>query len=163
MGDGLVQTFKAFVEVATGASGTIEAIVSAVRGVKGLVQPAQGHSEAEMEAAISKLASAVEYAQLHNRLLQLHVAKLEDDLRRSDERRDQLKAYTLYRMPTGYSVYALQDPNKTGDYSHIICTNCHVDGIPSILLGSDTVKVCPRCKTRFSLQDVEFGTSYGED
>lgn len=137
-------------EAATGAFGKIgEAIIS----LKGAAKPAEGRSDAEIEAAIAQVTLAVDNARSKNLLLDAQVALLAERVRKANEAQAQLDRYQLWETPTGHLVYRLRDAQKADDPAHFICPNCYEDGRRSVLQGDWRRKKCQTCKSLFTFAD----------
>lgn len=148
------ETINQLAQGTTSVSGALDGVARVVRSFKELLQSPKGASDAEIEAAVEKLALTVENAKLQNSLLQAQVALLDNEVRRAQEAQEKLDAYELRITALGAVVYALKVGQGQLEQSHVICAHCYEDGRRSILQGDAFQKTCPRCKTHFAIANM---------
>lgn len=151
------ETLNGLTQTASGVTTALKGATDLVGSIKAMLQAPERRGDADIEAAVERLALTMENARLHNALLEAAVQKLQQDLRRAQEAEANLQAYELHATPGGAVVYALKDAENAGQPAHFICANCREEGRRSILQGGAIVKACPRCKTRFAMQLTPFG------
>lgn len=139
-------------QTAASAAGSVRQAAEAFTALKGLSKSPEKRSEAEVEAAMAKVALAIDNARLSNQLLEAQVVMLTDNIRKANEAQAQLERYQLWETPAGNFVYRLKDTDAAGEPAHLICPNCHADGRRSILQGDRHIKRCKVCKTSFDVE-----------